>query len=63
MQTAVAGAFSEYSDYEVLSDDEIRSLREYNTTRLRIAHPCWTCPAELCLERTAQALRWLPGTC
>jgi hypothetical protein len=44
----------EYSDYEVLSDDEIRSLREYNTTRLPIAHPCWTCPAELWLERTAR---------
>lgn len=54
MRTAVAGAFSEYSDYEVLSDDEIRSLREYNTTRLPIAHPCWTCPAELWLERTAR---------
>jgi hypothetical protein len=54
MRTAVAGAFSEYSDYAVLSDDAIRSLREYNTTRLRIAHPCWTCPAELWLERTAR---------
>ena len=53
LRTAVAGAFSEYSDYEVLSDDEIRSLREYNTTRLPIGHPCWTCPAELWLERTA----------
>jgi hypothetical protein len=50
----VAGAFSEYSDYEVLSGDEIKSLREYNTTRLRIAHPCWTYPAELWLERTAR---------
>jgi hypothetical protein len=44
LRTAVAGAFSEYSDYEVLSDDEIRSLREYNTTRLPIAHPAGRVP-------------------
>jgi hypothetical protein len=63
MRTAIAGAFSEYSDYEVLSDDEIRSLREYNTTRLGIAHPLLEVPHRIVVGAYCQALRWLRGTC